>query len=65
MRGTPIARLVLYEETTSPFFGCLKGSIIVKKDIMDPMKEKWDAEIPLIFFRIFLFKEENEKAPNS
>ena len=43
-RGTPIAKLVPYEEKVSHLFGFLKGSVIIKGDIIEPLDESWDAE---------------------
>ncbi|OJW53947.1 MAG: prevent-host-death protein [Alphaproteobacteria bacterium 41-28] len=38
-RGIPIAKLVPYEEKPTKLFGFLKGSVIIKGDILRPMDE--------------------------
>ncbi len=43
--GKPIAKLVPIEEADpSDFFGYLKGSVLVKSDIVAPIGEKWNAD---------------------
>jgi len=43
--GKPIAKLVpVGEEASKPLFGFLKGSVVVKGDIVGPTGEKWDAD---------------------
>ncbi len=43
-RGAPTAKLVPYEESPPHLFGFLKGSVVVKGNLLDPLEEKWDAE---------------------
>ena len=43
-RGTPIAKLVPYEEKPSHLFGFLKGSVVINGNIIEPLDEPWDAE---------------------
>ena len=42
--GKPVAKLVPADETKpkSPF-GFLKGSVIIKGDIIAPIRERWEA----------------------
>ncbi len=43
--GKPVARLVAIEEDTpQSFFGCLKGTVVVKGDIVAPVDESWEAD---------------------
>ncbi|OJX14370.1 MAG: prevent-host-death protein [Caedibacter sp. 37-49] len=44
-RGIPIAKLVPYSETSPSLFGFMKQSLKVKGDIINPIEEKWDAEL--------------------
>ncbi|HEX4044083.1 MAG TPA: type II toxin-antitoxin system prevent-host-death family antitoxin [Gammaproteobacteria bacterium] len=41
--GKPVAKLVPIEETPIDFFGCLKGTVTIKKDILAPIDAKWEA----------------------
>ena len=42
--GKPIARLVfIEEEPKKPLFGFLKGTVVIKGDIVSSTGEKWDA----------------------
>ena len=44
-RGHPIARLTPVEDKKpASLYGYLKGSVIVKGDIVSPIDEVWDAE---------------------
>ncbi|MBI2707949.1 MAG: type II toxin-antitoxin system Phd/YefM family antitoxin [Proteobacteria bacterium] len=45
-RGAPVAKLVPYEESPSQLFGFLKGSVVIKGDLLEPIEEAWDAEAP-------------------
>lgn len=43
--GRPVAKLVpVEEEKERPLFGCLKGSVEIKGDIVAPTGEKWNAD---------------------
>ena len=41
--GKPVAKLIPIEETPVEFFGCLKGTVTIKKDIIAPIDEIWEA----------------------
>lgn len=44
-RGMPVAKLVpVEEEKPKSLFGFLKGSVIIRGDIISPTGEKWDAD---------------------
>ncbi len=44
-RGTPVAKLVPIEEKEpKSLFGFLKGSVIIRGDIVSPTGEKWNAD---------------------
>jgi prevent-host-death family protein len=43
-RGVPIAKLVPYEDKPPRVFGFLKNSVQIIGDIVEPIKEDWDAE---------------------
>jgi prevent-host-death family protein len=46
-RGLPIARLVPIEEEPKAdraFVGCMKGTVIIKGDIVGPTNPDWEAE---------------------
>ena len=46
--GSPIAKLVPYEEHIGEpvnLFGYMKGSVTINGDILEPIDEKWFAEI--------------------
>ncbi|HEX2548467.1 MAG TPA: type II toxin-antitoxin system prevent-host-death family antitoxin [Gammaproteobacteria bacterium] len=43
-RGIPIAKLVPLETSTVDLFGAMKGSVKIKKEIISPINEEWDAE---------------------
>jgi prevent-host-death family protein len=40
--GKAVARLVPIEETPVDFFGCLKNTVTIKKDIISPIEAKWE-----------------------
>lgn len=44
--GKPVAQLVPSEPKKKPRspFGCMKGSVIIHGNIMDPIDEIWEAE---------------------
>lgn len=42
--GKPIAKLTPIEETSVDFFGCLKNTITIDKDIISPIDVEWEAE---------------------
>ncbi len=42
--GKPVAKLVPIEETPVDFFGCLEGTITIKKDIVAPLDVKWEEQ---------------------
>lgn len=41
--GKPVARLVPIEETPVDFFGCLKNTVSIKGDIINPIEAQWEA----------------------
>jgi prevent-host-death family protein len=45
-RGTPIAKLVPYDESPPHLFGFMKDTVVIKGDIIEPLEETWDAETP-------------------
>lgn len=42
--GRPIVRVIPYEEGSAKLFGCLKGSVVIKGDIVSSSGESWNAE---------------------
>ena len=43
--GKPVAKLVgVTVKTKEPLFGFLKGSVVVKGDIISPVEEAWDVQ---------------------
>ena len=40
--GVPVAKLTPIDDTPVDFFGCLKGAITIKKDIIAPIDVEWD-----------------------
>lgn len=42
-RNVPVAKLVPIDEKSTKIFGCMKGTIHLKGDIMAPIDEVWDA----------------------
>ena len=43
-RGKPVARLVPADDKPPALFGFLKGSVIVKGDIIEPVDVTWKAD---------------------
>ena len=43
-RGVPVARLVPFDEEPKELFGCLKGTLKMSGDIVEPLDVKWEAE---------------------
>ncbi|MFT5241973.1 MAG: prevent-host-death family protein [Kiritimatiellia bacterium] len=44
-RGNPVAKLVPIEEDAPVrVFGCMKGRVRIKGDIVAPTEETWDAD---------------------
>jgi len=41
--GKPIARLVPIEDVPVDFFGCLKNTVTIHKDIINPLDVEWEA----------------------
>ena len=39
--GNPVSRLVPYRERPKSLFGCLRGVIEIKGDIMSPIEDEW------------------------
>lgn len=44
-RNIPIAKLVPIIKSKEKIFGKLKGTIVIKKDILEPIDEIWDANL--------------------
>lgn len=43
-RGTPVAKLVPIEPKERPsLFGCMKGTVEIKGDIIGPFHEEWES----------------------
>ncbi len=42
--GKPIAKLVPYDEQPKSLYGALKGSVIIKGDIVESTGEAWEAD---------------------
>ena len=43
--GKPVAKLVgIQSQSKQPLFGLLKGSVVLKGDIVSSLKEHWHAE---------------------
>jgi prevent-host-death family protein len=42
--GKPVAKLMPIEETPVDFFGCLKDTVNIKKDIVDPLDVEWEQQ---------------------
>lgn len=42
--GKPIAKLAPLEDAPVDFFGCLKNTITIKKDIIAPIDIEWRAD---------------------
>jgi prevent-host-death family protein len=43
-RGTPVAKLVPFEEKRPDIFGYMKGTVTIRGDIVAPTGEVWDAD---------------------
>ncbi len=43
--GKPVAKLVPANERAEPLFGYLKGTAMVKGDIVKPVGEAWEADV--------------------
>ncbi|MHB1948307.1 MAG: type II toxin-antitoxin system Phd/YefM family antitoxin [Gammaproteobacteria bacterium] len=41
--GKPVAKLVPIQEDTEDFFGCLKGTVSIRGDIVSPIDVNWEA----------------------
>jgi prevent-host-death family protein len=41
--GKPVAKLVPLDETPIDLFGCLKGTITIKADLIAPIDAQWEA----------------------
>jgi prevent-host-death family protein len=42
-RGKPFAKLVRIDESSAPFYGCMKGLAEVRGDITEPTGAAWEA----------------------
>jgi prevent-host-death family protein len=43
--GRPVAKLVaVKEKETKSLFGCMKGTVTFKEDIVKPLRERWYAD---------------------
>lgn len=42
--GKPVAKLTPIEETAVDFFGCLKNTISIQKDIIAPIDVTWESD---------------------
>lgn len=43
-RGKPIAKLIPSNEKDTDIFGAMKGTVTIKGNIVEPIKETWNAE---------------------
>lgn len=41
--GRPVSQLVPYREKPKSLFGAMKGSILIKGDIIAPLEDEWEA----------------------
>jgi prevent-host-death family protein len=41
--GVPVAKLTPIDDTPVDFFGCLKNTVTIKKDITSPIDVSWEA----------------------
>lgn len=41
--GKPIAKLTPIQEVPIDFFGCLKNTVTIKKDIIAPLDTEWES----------------------
>jgi len=42
-RNRPVAKLVPIDDEQTDIFGCMKGTISIHGDIIEPLGEDWDA----------------------
>lgn len=42
--GKPVAKLVPFEDKPVDFFGCLKNTVTINKDIVAPIDTHWDEQ---------------------
>jgi prevent-host-death family protein len=42
-RGKPFAKLVPVDESSVPFYGCMKGLAEIHGDLTDPTEGDWEA----------------------
>lgn len=42
--GKPVAKLMPIEETPINYFGCLKDTVTIKKDIISPINVDWEEQ---------------------
>lgn len=42
-RGKPVAKLVAYDEEAPELFGRMKGTLVIKGDIIQPIDTEWDV----------------------
>lgn len=45
-RGKPVAKLVPIEKERKPIFGCMKGTVRILGDIIEPIDVKFEAMEP-------------------
>lgn len=43
-RGKPVARLVCVESKPFSLYGCMKNSVVIRKDIVESTGETWEAD---------------------
>ena len=43
-RGKPVAKLVPVDDTRPLLFGAMKGTVIVKGDIVQPIGDAWEVD---------------------
>lgn len=43
--GKPMAMLVPIKQEKQSLFGCLKGSVVIRGDIISGTGEEWDADV--------------------
>jgi prevent-host-death family protein len=42
-RNVPVAQVVPIKAEKQSMFGCMKGTVKIKKNIVKPIEEQWDA----------------------
>ncbi len=42
--GKPLARLVPYSAEAVSLFGCMKGTVVIRGDIVESTGEAWEAD---------------------